>query len=209
MYHEFAANVEHTSYEAAKKMIQDLYPKCSSDEAWIKDNMVLYEQCTAEISNSNPRIASTLPKIKRYGYTNNLNMSIQAQISQLMEDVVLHPYTNDGLEVAIAFIKDKSSKSSFVECSEANGCLEITRQIVVQLKMIEWRIFSIGQSTAGMFLAYHFSKLGPYFGDIEGRNPNSCHLYNNAIVCLSVTHLQLLHFSMDFKTNHIYGLPMA
>ena len=101
-------------------------------------------------------------------------MSIQAQISQLMEDVVLNPYMNDGLEVAIAFIKDESSKSSFIECSEPRGCLEMTRKIVVQLKMIEWRMFGIGQSTAGLFLAYHFSNVGPYFGDIEGRNPNSC-----------------------------------
>ena len=26
---------------------------------------------------------------------------------------------------------------------------------------------------------------------------------------LSVTHLQLLHLSMDFESKHIYGLPMA
>ena len=135
--------------------------------------MAVYEGCTEEISASNARIGSTLPKIKLFTQSNNLNISIEAQISQLMEDVELNPYYNDGLEVAIAYIKHKSSKSPFKTCSEV--CLESTRKIVILLKMIEWRLFGIGEATAGMYLAYHFSSLGTYFGDNEGRNSNSHH----------------------------------
>ena len=30
--------------------------------------------------------------------------------------------------------------------------------------------FGISESTAGLFLAYHFSHVGQYFGDMEGNN---------------------------------------
>ena len=158
-----------------KKVLQELYPKCSNEGAWTVGNISVYEECTIEISESNARIKSTLPKIKEFVYFNNLNMSIQAQITQLMENVQLNPYINDGLEVAIAYIKQTSSNFPFKTCAEVRGCLESTRKVVVQLKMIEWRLFGIGQATAGVYLAYHYSKLGPYYGDLEGRNPKSHH----------------------------------
>ena len=116
-----------------------------------------------------------LPKIQAFTQSNNLTINLQAEITQLMEDVELNPYSNDGLEVAIAYIEKKITRSSPATCSEVQGCLESARKIVVQLKMIEWRLFGVGEATAGTYLAYHFSKLGPYFGDVEGRNPNSHH----------------------------------
>ena len=175
IYHEFSSKVEETAYQAVKLVMKKLYPKCSTDEAWTFGNISVYEECTAEISASNKRIETTLPNIELFTHVNNLNISIQAQITQLMEDVELNPYWNDGLEVAIAYIKHKSSKDTFISCSDVQGCLESTRKIVVQLKMIEWRLFGIGQATAGLYLAQHFSTLGPYFGDNEGRNPNPHH----------------------------------
>ena len=36
--------------------------------------------------------------------------------------------------------------------------------------MIQWGIFGLGEATAGLYLAYHYAKLGPYFGDIGGSN---------------------------------------
>ena len=173
IYHEFTSKVEETAYQAAKKVLQELYPKCSNEGAWTVGNISVYEECTIEISESNARIKSTLPKIKEFAYFNNLNMSIQAQITQLMENVQLNPYINDGLEVAIAYIKQTASNSQLKTCSEQQECLESTRKVVVQLKMIEWRLFGIGQATAGVYLGYHYSMLGPYYGDLEGRNPNS------------------------------------
>ena len=143
------------------------------DEAWSVDNIRIFEECTAQISASNGKIRYTLPKIQAITQSNNLMISLQAEITQLMEDVELNPYSNDGLEVAIAYIEKKITRSSNATCSEVQGCLESTRKIVVQLKMIEWRLFGVGEATAGTYLAYHFSKLGPYFGDVEGRNPNS------------------------------------
>ena len=88
-----------------------------------------------------------------------------------MENIELSPYKNNGVDVAIAYIKQTASNLSLKTCSELRGCLESTRKVVVQLKMIEWRLFGIGQATAGLYLAYHYSMLGPYYGDLEGRNP--------------------------------------
>ena len=36
--------------------------------------------------------------------------------------------------------------------------------------MIEWGIYGLGDGTAGMFLANHYSTLGPYFGDKFGHD---------------------------------------
>ena len=147
------------------------------DEAWTVGNISIFEECTTEISASNRRIKSMLSKIPVFAQSNNLTISLQAEITQLMEDVALNPHYNDGIEVAIAYMKRKIAKlSPVVTCSKVQGCLESTRKIVVQLKMIEWRLLGIGEATAGLYLAYHYSKLGPYFGDVEGRNPNSHHM---------------------------------
>merc|ERR1711974_4128 len=37
-----------------------------------------------------------------------------------------------------------------------------------RLKMMSWGIHGLGAASAGVFLAYHHSMLGPYFGDIAG-----------------------------------------
>ena len=34
--------------------------------------------------------------------------------------------------------------------------------------MLEWGLFGLGEATAGLFLAHHYSNLGPYFGDLKG-----------------------------------------
>ena len=49
-------------------------------------------------------------------------------------------------------------------------CLEITREVVVRLKMIEWGYFGLGTASAGLYVAENFLHLGPYFGDKGGSN---------------------------------------
>ena len=62
------------------------------------------------------------------------------------------------------------NKTSVRDNSPPLGCYETTRKIVLQLKMIEWGIYGLGDGTAGMFLANHYSTLGPYFGDKFGHD---------------------------------------
>ena len=47
------------------------------------------------------------------------------------------------------------------------GCSENTRKIVLQLKMIELGFYGLGDGSAGMFLADHYSQVGPYFGNLD------------------------------------------
>ena len=52
-------------------------------------------------------------------------------------------------------------------------CLEVTREVVIRLKMIEWGLFGLGSASTGLYVAEYFLKLGPYFGDLGGSNwPN-------------------------------------
>ena len=57
-----------------------------------------------------------------------------------------------------------------VECATTPGCTWLLRRYVMQVVMLGWGIFGISQSPAGMFLAFHHSILGPYYGDNEGRD---------------------------------------
>ena len=49
-------------------------------------------------------------------------------------------------------------------------CLEVTREVVIRLKMIEWGLFGLGSASTGLYVAEYFLKLGPYFGDLGGSN---------------------------------------
>ena len=54
-----------------------------------------------------------------------------------------------------------------MECAAKPGCSKLLRRYVMQVVMLGWGIFGISQSPAGMFLAFHHSILGPYYGDNE------------------------------------------
>ena len=66
----------------------------------------------------------------------------------------------------------KNVFSSHNLCSPSSSkkrvSLEDIREVVIRLKMIEWGIHGLGGASAGLFLAYHHLKLGPYFGDVDG-----------------------------------------
>ena len=60
----------------------------------------------------------------------------------------------------------------FTDCDNQQNCTRDTREVVVRLKMIEWGIYGMGEATAGTYLAYFYSKLGPYFGNDDPENTN-------------------------------------
>ena len=108
--------------------------------------------------------------IQIFAVHHNTSLPIQIQLEQVTEDVIIRPDLSKGLEKAIEYIKNVSLTSQHLpSCSESIGCLENTREVLVRLKMLEWGLFGLGQATAGLFLAQHYSKLGPYFGDLKGR----------------------------------------
>ena len=155
--------------DAATNLTKAEYSNCKLDVAWQDSSSLQYQDCTTEISQSNARIYGNLQAIEVFAANNTFsNLAIQKHLGESIEDVKLGPYGSDGLEVAINHIKNESSISAAVVCYEINGCIETTRYIVIQLKMIEWGLFGLGEAMPGMFLAHHFSKIGQYFGDLDG-----------------------------------------
>ena len=158
-----------TSTEAAISLTKSLYTNCNSEESWENSNSFQYQECTNQISQSNARIYGSKTAIEIYAANNLFSMvEIQTLLGELMEDVEVSPFGSSGLEAAMNRIKKDSSLSSTVVCSEIVGCAETTRHIVIQLKMIKWGLFGVGEATAGMYLAQHYSRLGTYFGDMDG-----------------------------------------
>ena len=169
IFRELSTKVLKTSTEAAISLTKTLYTNCNSEESWENSNSFQYQECTNQISQSNARIFGSKMAIEIYASNNLFSMvEIQTLLGELMEDVEVSPFGSSGLEAAMNRIKKDSSLSSTVVCSEIVGCAETTRHIVIQLKMIEWGLFGVGEATAGMYLAQHYSRLGTYFGDMDG-----------------------------------------
>ena len=86
-----------------------------------------------------------------------------------MEEIKVQPNPSNGLEQAITYIKNLTKISKQCSsCINVTKGLEETREVVVRLKMMEWGIFGLGEASAGLYLAYHYATLGPYFGGVEG-----------------------------------------
>lgn len=168
-YHKLSTNVDEFSYAAAIKLIRHLYLDCDSSDAWNSKEKSKYQNCTSQITGSNVMIDENVPHIEIFALHHNKEMSIQVQLEQEVESVITFPDTSLGLQQAINYIKSVSYEHNPIySCYDTADCFEVTREIVVRLKMIEWGLFGLGEATAGLYLAYHFSKIGPYFGEGVG-----------------------------------------
>ena len=79
-----------------------------------------------------------------------------------------------------------TNRTTYRDDSPPLGCYDTTRKIVLQLKMIEWGIYGLGDGAAGMFLANHYSTLGSYFGNKFGHDwPHSPLLKKPSLLELS------------------------
>ena len=102
-------------------------------------------------------------------------MPIEIQIGQLMEEEYLKPFDSSfKFKIVQNHIKNQSALIPVhLDCSLLPGCSKKVRKILIQLLMVEWGIYGIGSSAAGLFLANQHSALGPYFGNENGHNwPN-------------------------------------
>ena len=169
MFQDISSKVMADMYEAVVKVVQDLYSKCNINTAWDTSDAATFIACTSQISFSNARIHGSMSDIEIFASIHQYsNMTIQAQLGQLMEDVELNPFSSVALEKAINYIKKESSSfTSESSCLQQSHCRQVIRKIILQLKMIEWGLFGLGESTAGMYLANYFTQIGPYFGNIN------------------------------------------
>ena len=103
------------------------------------------------------------------------NMPLEIQIAQQVDASYLLPFGKGGLDIALNFVKSKPTlNKTYMDCSLLPGCQKKARKTIIQLMMVDWGIFGLGSSTAGLFLANHYQDLGPYFGDVDGHDwPNN------------------------------------
>ena len=169
MFQELSAKVDKVAYNAMMNMTITSYASCKNTNAWNPVNIENYRKCTNEISDSNIYIKRNMDNIKSFILNRCKNMSIQIELEQILEEIELDPEAPQGLEQAIAYIKNVSVISKkYLADPDDKDFLEDIREVVIRLKMIELGIHGLGAGSAGLFLAYHHLKLGPYFGDGDG-----------------------------------------
>ena len=150
MYQKLSAKVDKVSYNAAKDMTMVLYPSCKDEDAWDPINVAMYKNCSDQISISSSVIQEHIGNIELYSANHNREMLIQTELEQILENIQLDPNTAQGLESAIAYIEKESLTSNqTLTCIEIDGCLEVKREVLIRLKMIEWGIYGLGAASAG------------------------------------------------------------
>ena len=169
MYQELSAKVDKVIFNVVKNITMALYSNCNDKNAWNPQNVRKYQECTNQISESSFEIKKNVWHIEVFSGIHNGEMSIQTKLRRSLGDKEIKPIATKDLQHAIAYIKNVSLPSNYsLSCFEIEGCLERKREVVITLKMIEWGIFGLESTGAGLFLAYHHSLMGPYFGDIDG-----------------------------------------
>ena len=155
-----------------KKIVQKAHGNCRSMNAW-NEKSQQFARCTEQLHASISWLGEAFDDIENFAAGNmNSTMPIEAQIGHL----TINPndrknYESHGLETALRKLKAMSeSITTSTACSEIPGCQEKVRRTILQLLMMQWGILELGDLAAGMFLANHYSFIGPYFGSTDGPN---------------------------------------
>jgi hypothetical protein len=160
--HQISSKVNEEVLENAAKIMKRTFPLCRKNSAWDVNDPFGYSNCTHQIGASNPQILAAMDHIERIAkeaqYSPN---DIWLSLEEF--DHYEEGYTSRAVEVAVNKIKHMGSGNltSAMPCSE--NCLEGFRNIITQLKLIEWGYHGTTEATGGLYLAYHAQKLGNYF----------------------------------------------
>ena len=119
MFHELSENVMDKAFIKTREHLQNSYPVCNSDEAWIEETHPNFVKCTERIQISSPWLLKYLKDIERIAIQNTYS-TLETQIWEQMEDASIDPYGSDGLETALFYIKTTSEASlpSNLTCSQ-------------------------------------------------------------------------------------------
>ena len=156
----------------AKKIIQQAQENCRPMNAW-NEKSQKFARCTEQLIASISWLGEAFEDIEKFAAGNiNSTMPIEAQIGHLtINQNDKKYYESHGLETALRKLKDMSeSITTSTACSEIPGCQEKARRTILQLLMMQWGILELGDLAAGLFLANHYSFIGPYFGSTDGPN---------------------------------------
>ena len=96
MYQELSAKVDKVSYNVAMNMTMVLYIKCNNMYSWDPANVEKYKDCTRQISASNSEIKENIHNIELFFVNRPKEMSIQAELEQILEDIEIEPKSAKG-----------------------------------------------------------------------------------------------------------------
>ena len=152
-----------------KELTGSSFERCKSNSSWIEKNHISFERCTQQLIKSLPWLMNSFSDIERFSAQNvNSTMSCQAQLGILLENAKLNPHGSNALQMTLSFLKNTPIPTENLDrCSNIPGCQENARKVIIQLMLIELGILGLGSATPGMFLANHYSALGPYYGNVE------------------------------------------
>jgi hypothetical protein len=171
-FYELSSKTMEPAFLQAKTIIQKAHENCRSMSAW-NEKSQRFARCTEQLNTSISWLGEAFEDIQNFVAGNmNSAMPIEAQIGHL----TVNPndrkyYESHGLETALRKLKAMSeSITTSTPCSKITGCQEKARRTILQLLMMQWGILELGDLAAGLFLANHYSFIGPYFGSTDGPN---------------------------------------
>ena len=148
--------------ENAAKIMKRTFPSCRKNSAWDINDHSGYNNCTHQIGASNPQILDAMDHIERIAKgAKYLPNDIWLALEEF--DHYEERYDSRAVEAAVNQIKhmETGNLTSAMLCNE--NCLERSRNIITQLKLIEWGYYGTAEATGGLYLAYHAQKMGNYF----------------------------------------------
>ena len=194
----------------AKKIVQKAHENCRPLSAW-NEKSQKFARCTEQLKASISWLGEAFEDIEKFVAGNmNSKMPIEAQIGHL----AINPndrkyYESHGLETPLRKIKDMSeSITTSTTCSEIPGCQEKARRTILQLLMMEWGILELGDLAAGLFLANHYSIVGPYFGSTDGPNWPHTPLSKDPLLQESYLHKEMMRITEVLSKGKLMNISI-
>ena len=161
IFKEISSKVTQKAIDGAIKIITRTYLYCVSHDAWDVSNSIYFNGCTMEIASSDPQILAAINNIEKIAQHNQYSASaiwlLYEEIDFYQED-----HASKSLEVAVDAINEIAGNLQSTSFCQEN-CLKTMREIVVQLKLIQWGYYGNAEATAGIYLAFHRNYAGSYF----------------------------------------------
>ena len=160
IYKTFTEEVDKATYSAIIHLMKKFYPSCKSFRAWNPTFVEEYKKCTNNIiEESTFSIKDNTDTIQLFALSIFRGLSIKTEFDKVLKDIDIEDDFKMNIKVAIAHF-EKVSLPSTLSCLEINRCLEIMREVILRLKLIEWGGLGHKVSNAGVFLAFHHNMLG-------------------------------------------------
>ena len=162
MLHDISSRVNQEVLASTAKIMKRTFSSCQKDSAWDITDQSEYNNCTYQIGASNPQILAAMDHIENIAKSEQyLPNDIWLSLEQF--DHHKEGHNSRALETAVNQIKGIKwdNLTSVIPCEEV--CSAKLRNIVTQLKLIEWGYYGTSEATGGLYLAYHSHKIGNYF----------------------------------------------